>query len=124
MLFLRPDRYRRSLWAWVLIGALLAAQALGFWHRVLHTAAIGGATATVSAPGHPALFDGHREDGSDCRLFDALATAALGVWTIPALFGLHRLGAFLLPSLPRRGRLGWPTHHAQARAPPRTAHAR
>jgi hypothetical protein len=87
-------------------------------------ASVGVAPSTASSLAHPTLFGEHREDGSDCQLFDALATTALGVWTIPALFALHRLGAFLLPSPPRLGRLGWQTHHAQARAPPRTAYAR
>ncbi|MEX8504020.1 hypothetical protein [Leptothrix ochracea] len=120
--FCRPGR---RFWTWVLLGALLTVQALGFWHRVVHADHPGAPTGwSQTATPTPNPFDDHHEDGSDCRLFDALTTAALGVWTIPVLFGLLRLGFHPPQGFSRVKRFGAPSYHAQARAPPRPFHAR
>lgn len=76
----RARTSRSSMWqhagAWLLVLALLWAQALGLAHRVLHA---GGAPVAVVDAGHaaPAGLLGHLLGGksgdAECRLYDQLA---------------------------------------------------
>jgi len=71
-------RQRRTL-AWLLVLALLVAQAVGLIHRVVHAAG-----APTQGPSHvqassivkplQALFSQHRDSG-DCSLFDQMSHA-------------------------------------------------
>ena len=89
--------FPRALLSFVVF-ALVAAQALGLMHRVVH-APYGGArpaalhSAQGEAPGHAraswveALFAGHADDSS-CRLFDPLnheGAAAVPAVVLPAV---------------------------------------
>ncbi|MBK1689157.1 hypothetical protein [Rubrivivax gelatinosus] len=61
--------------AFVFVLALLAAQWLGLAHTVLHAPAPAQQHAEPHDHGLAALFAGHDEGGSDCRLYDQLAHA-------------------------------------------------
>lgn len=72
-----------------LIFALLLAQALGLAHRSVHGQGVGpavleAARAVVASHDHPVPFAGHPQ-GSDCRLFDALAHEQGAPPAMPAL---------------------------------------
>ena len=59
---------------WLVMFALVTAQALGLMHRVVHAPHHAPATAAVSHEGGhwvAHLFEGHADDSS-CRLFDPL----------------------------------------------------
>lgn len=73
----RPHRPSPAA-AWLLVLALLQAQALGLWHRVAHpslgpatAAQVPGATGAATADpfGHAA------DDDRQCRIYDALGLA-------------------------------------------------
>jgi hypothetical protein len=93
-------RQRRAC-VWLLAFVLVAAQMLGFMHRIVHApalpsalpSAIAGATATAATPAllqatrqadaqphqHPwaqKIFAGHEGDDPGCRLFDLLGAGA------------------------------------------------
>lgn len=62
----------RPVWAWLLVLALLHAQALGHWHRVQHAPG----ALLHAASDHGAAFGHGAGDDAQCRLYDALGTAA------------------------------------------------
>ena len=69
--------------AWLLVLALLQAQALGHWHRVAHAPqALSLHDASPAAPVADA-FGHEADDDSQCRLYDALGLAS-GIATSPA----------------------------------------
>jgi len=82
-------RPRAASWpAWLLALALLHAQALGLWHGIAHAAASGGAAvaawqtaawqtaARQAAEAQPDVFGHAVTDQGQCRLYDALGSAA------------------------------------------------
>jgi hypothetical protein len=91
----------RRGWMWLLAFALVAAQALGFMHRLVHSpqAAAAHEVAAHQAGGDgndhgqdnrwvAGLFSGHDSEGSTCRLFDALShdiAPAIAITALPAL---------------------------------------
>ncbi len=88
---------RRS-WPWLLALALVAAQALGLMHQVVHAQHDHG----HEQGGIAALFDSHEEGGLECRLFDPLnhdappAITSLVLPVVTAFFFLDRFdGEFL-----------------------------
>jgi hypothetical protein len=100
---------RRWLLGWVLV-ALVAAQALGFMHRVAHApqAGWGSAGAQAHAPAAPdhdiathdrdgwlaALFAAHISDSS-CRLYDAVGHDSLPLPAPPAALPVLAAGDIL-----------------------------
>lgn len=102
-------RRSRSRSAWLLAFALVAAQALGLTHRVVHGPQAPAATALHAEHAHPPghaghahdhggiaqLFSGH--DDNSCRLYDAAGhdaapgVPALAVPTLVAACQLQRL---------------------------------
>ena len=104
--------------AWLLATLLLAAQAAGLAHRVLH--APGGPTGAGAAQGMSAAsWGGTHEPGSaDCRLVDQLAHADLLCGAAAALHlpppAAAAVAAVLPQALPAR-----PVAAYLARAPPR-----
>lgn len=72
----RTPRLRGVAWLpWLLALALLQAQALGQWHRIAH----GGnaAVAALATVGDDHAPFGHAAgDDAQCRLYDAVGTAA------------------------------------------------
>jgi hypothetical protein len=88
----------RRTWPWLLAFALVAAQALGLAHRVVHAQHGHG----HEPGGIASLFDGHDSGSTECRLFDTvnhdapLALAAMVLPTVTAFFFLDRFdGEFL-----------------------------
>ena len=135
----RPERvmilaWRRGLLPWVVLLSLVAAQALGLMHQVVHAPSAGGmpaaAAAATAAPatapadraaahGHAeswieALFAGHGDD-STCRLFDPLQPEASWAVTALALPLVLASGFSGLPAAPCFSRRVAPY---QARGPP------
>lgn len=108
---------RRRLNPWsaaLLIAVLLAAQALGHWHRVDHQARLhAGATA------HDQHHWGHGLDSSDCQALDQLGLH-LGLGSAPpslhATSGAANVASSGCGEL--RGDRRW---RVQARAPPQLA---
>lgn len=101
--------------AWLLATLLLAAQAAGLAHRVLHAAGAPGGTSAAQAV---AAWGGSHQPGSaDCRLIDQLAHADLlcGAAAAPATLptATATVVAVLPQSLPAR-----PAAAYLARAPP------
>lgn len=112
----------RRLHVFVLVCALLAAQALGLVHGITHAPHAAGAPAGVSAQpsaeatGHgiAGLFAGH-SDERGCRLYDALGHAA------PVSLPLLVLPLVLAPALasaPQPGCIARPGAPFDARGPP------
>jgi hypothetical protein len=100
---------------WLVVFALVAAQALGLMHRVVHAGVVAGSGAGIALDsdaarpvGHrvahgdnhdhgsvAALFTGH--DDSSCRLFDPLnheGPAALPAQLLPAELASHFIDFF------------------------------
>ena len=106
--------------AWLLVLALLQAQALGLWHRVAH----GGGAVVAAAPAadrgqaHDHAPFGHDAgDEAQCRLYDGIGGAALAA-ACPALPPVHAVPEVApTPVLQRLAEL--PLRPYQARAPPR-----
>jgi hypothetical protein len=97
-------RARRSL-LWLVMVALVTAQAIGLMHRTLHLPH-GQQLAHAHAHSHDhdhdahgfvaALFDSHESD-ADCRLFDPLShdgLPGLPVLALPAVAAFFFLDAF------------------------------
>lgn len=102
------------LQAWLLAGLLLAAQALGFAHRVAH----GGGSATPAVSAVKAFAGGHEAGSAECRLIDQLAQGDLLCGAAPAL----PLPLFVQAAPPAAAPASLPALAAgayQARAPPR-----
>ena len=71
----RPQRPPRPFWpAWLLALALLQAQALGLWHGIAH--GLGTAVAAEAAADGHDVFGHAAGDQGQCRLYDALGSAA------------------------------------------------
>lgn len=90
----------RRFLPWLLAFALVAAQALGLMHQVVH--AQHDHDHGHEHGGIAALFDSHEEGSLECRLFDPLnhdaapAVAALVLPVVTAFFFLDRFdGEFL-----------------------------
>jgi hypothetical protein len=117
------SRQRLPAWpAWLLALALLHAQALGLWHGIAHGAAQGSAVVVAQAGTQAAdeqsdLFGHSAADQSQCRLYDALGSAA-GPWSAPCLPTAALPAAAPAPAVTPQpaGRSARPY---QARAPPR-----
>lgn len=116
--------------SWLLVAALLWAQNLGLWHRLVHPAASApvhavAALAQSVADGADAafplgawlerLFSSH-QDGTDCLGFDH---ATLGAALLAATLVLHTLaGSTHVCARRRTGVQRGAWTHFQARAPP------
>ena len=115
----RPSALLRRLpWLpWLLALALLQAQALGQWHRIAHGGgpALAAEATAASADDHHAF--GHAAgDEAQCRLYDAIGTAA-GPWSAPCLAPVLPV-AQALPAAPARLLAGRTLRPYEARAPP------
>ena len=113
---------RPTAWPWLLAFALLAAQALGFMHRVTHAPHLHTAAAQAGEAAHgdgwlERLFAGHDEDS--CRLIDSLshggaaAPQAVCAPLVPA--------AYLLPLWAGQALARWAALF-DARGPPPSVH--
>lgn len=74
---------------WLLMWALLSAQLLGVVHSVVHAPALAGGASVSTVAQHQhdtvsAMFGGHDDDGTTCRLFDQLGCADV-VLVVPGL---------------------------------------
>jgi hypothetical protein len=96
----------RRVFAWLLVSALVAAQALGLMHRTVHLphglSHAHSQTQQADAHGHEAggwvtaLFAGHQDD-STCRLFDPLhhdGPPSVPAVVLPLLLSSYFLDAF------------------------------
>lgn len=128
---LRNPRMHSRIASWLLVAALLWAQNLGLWHRLVHPAvgapAPAAAVLAQSVANGPdaalplgawleRLFSNH-QDGSDCLGFDH---ATLGAALLAAALVLHTLAGSTRVLAERWSGVqhgAWP--HFQARAPPR-----
>ncbi len=128
---LRNPRMHSRIASWLLVAALLWAQNLGLWHRLVHPAvgapAPAAAVLAQSVANGPdaalplgawleRLFSNH-QDGSDCLGFDH---ATLGAALLAAALVLHTLAGSTHVCAGRQSgvqRGAWP--YFQARAPPR-----
>lgn len=109
--FLAPTVLR----AWLLATLLLAAQAAGLAHRVLHAP---GATGATNAAQAAAAWGGSHEPGSaDCRLIDQLAHADLLCGAAAASATLPKATATVVAALPQSVPVR-PAAAYLARAPP------
>ena len=102
----RPALLQRRLWCLVVL-ALLAAQALGLMHRIVHAPHLQHSAQVQAQPVHGSswiscLFAGHADD-STCRLFDPLGHGAppvAPVVVLPAVLSSffldHFQGEFLV----------------------------
>ena len=113
-----PVTLRR--WVWLGLFSLLAFQAMGLVHRVLHAGPgmPGGTVAMVEGgPSAPAPSLGHVAGSQDCQLLDQLSQA-LGPSTQPPAWGAALPDAPLSSPQPHSAipALHW---RAPARAPPR-----
>lgn len=110
-------RTGRGIFAALLALALLAAQAVGLAHRVVHGLPLGdGGGPAAHAVADPGLFAAHQQGGIECRLLDHAAHAdALIAAAWPAL---PPLVSAVLPA-PSGTTLGAGSAHAYlARGPP------
>jgi hypothetical protein len=109
-------RRRLSPWlAGMLVAVLLAAQALGQWHRVDHDARQLAASSSLQQQQHW----GHGLDSSDCRALDQLGLhLGLSFALAPQIASSGDAGICQPSESPLRAGTRW---HAQARAPPAAA---
>ncbi|MFT3816718.1 MAG: hypothetical protein QM750_03665 [Rubrivivax sp.] len=119
----RPPHRRQRLpaWsAWLLALVLLHAQALGLWHGIAHGAAAGSAVAQADAQAageHRDVFGHSAADQGQCRLYDALGSAA-GPWSAPCLQAAALPAAAPAPAA-APSKVGRSARPYEARAPPR-----
>jgi hypothetical protein len=119
----RPALLQRRLWCLVVL-ALLAAQALGLMHRIVHAPHVQHSAqvqiqAQTLQPAHGAswissLFAGHSDD-STCRLFDPLGHGAPPV--APAVVLPVVLSSFFLDHFQGEFLVRWAALF-EARGPP------
>ncbi|WKB52430.1 hypothetical protein [Eleftheria terrae] len=106
--------------AWLLVAALLLAQALGLAHRVHHgsgqAARSAAALPSVQASVSKSLF-GHLAGDTACPLYDHAASGDAGVWQ-PAALPVLEVGATPLLA-PVQGCAPAAGRAYDARAPPR-----
>lgn len=109
--FTMPRR-RLSPWlAGMLVAVLLAAQALGQWHRIDHDA-----RQLAASSSQQQQHWGHGLDSSDCRALDQLGLhLGLSFALVPQIASLGVAGISLPQESPQRAS---PRGLAQARAPP------
>jgi hypothetical protein len=132
---LSSPRRRLLAWllAWLLAAVLVAAQALGFTHRVLHTAGLPGApgashlslgavSAAEPAARELQLFDEHAPGSEQCRLLDQ-ASHGDGLVSSAQASALAPSGA-QRPAPAQCARAAAPAANYLARGPPGAAWAR
>lgn len=102
---------RRPLGLVLLALAMLAAQALGQWHRSVH------ALPHAHAHAEAAPFDDHEAGDVECRLYDQLAQADGLAWAVPPLPAAGEAPPPAAEAL-RSARLA-PSWRHLARGPPR-----
>ncbi|WP_298924337.1 hypothetical protein [uncultured Ramlibacter sp.] len=111
----------RRIAVWLLVSALVAAQALGLMHRIVHAPHAGSVPVVAVAAGqghHGAgwvadLFAGH--DESSCRLFDPLTHD--GPPSVPALVLPLLLSSYFLDVFQGEFLVRWAALY-DARGPP------
>lgn len=112
---------------WLLALALLQAQALGQWHRIVHghpsakaaVAALADVVDTTGAatPDDDDVFGHAAGDPAQCRLYDAAGSAA-GPWSAPSLVPVLATLS-VLPVVRPWQPVGRSERPYEARAPPR-----
>lgn len=102
----------RPLHAWLLALLLLAAQAAGLSHRVVHAPGL--------APAHTAWADGHEQGQDDCRLVDQLAHADALCGAAQAPLALLPLAAAATPLRPQARPAGKAAAYLARGPPPAT----